>query len=144
MPGPVVLGLVLAGPPLLCGCWYLLWRRWYPDAARASQLRRSRAARQALHALQSASSRTGPALGDCVAGAVAGYLRERFDRTPAELTPIEARELLLAHGCPAELAEKVEVVLRGCAAVRFPPVPAEEADLVEQAGAFITSVEELT
>jgi hypothetical protein len=143
LPGPVVLGLLLACPPLACACWYRLWRRWYPDAARQSSLRRSRAAQRALSTLKSAPAEPGQARGDCVAGAVAGYLRERFDRAPEEPTPIEVMELLLAHGCPPELAERAASVLRACAALRFPPTPIEEDDLVEQARGFILAVEDL-
>ena len=73
MPGPVVLGLLLSGPPLACVCWYRLWRRWYPDAGRQSRLRRSRAAHRALSSLKAAPAEPGQARGDCVAGAIAGY-----------------------------------------------------------------------
>ncbi len=132
MPGPVVLAMLLVGPPLICLCWYRLWRRWYPDAARAAQVRRSSSARRALTALDSAQAESGSVRGDRVAGAVATYLRERFDRAPAEPTPTEATALLLAHGYPAELADNAGRLLHACAAVRFPPVPMEEADLLER------------
>jgi hypothetical protein len=78
-----------------------------------------------------------------VAGAVADYLRERFDLAAAEPTPTEAEALLLARGCPAGLAEKAALLLRACSAARFPPAPIEETDLVEQARAFILLVEDL-
>jgi hypothetical protein len=143
LPSPMVLGFLLAGPPLACACWYRLWRRWYPDAVRQSSLRRSRAAQRALKLLQSTPAQPGQARGDHVAAAMVGYLGERFDRAPAEATPPESRELLLAQGCPEELADRAAAVLRACAAERFPPAPIEDVDLVEQARSFILAVEEL-
>jgi hypothetical protein len=142
LPGPVVLTALLSGPPLVCFAWYWLWRRMYPDAARRAHLRRSQAAARALRALSMIAPRTGADRGDQVAAAVAGYLRERFDLIPAEPTPGEATERLLAHGMPADLAEEAGQVLGNCAAYRFPPAPIEEADLVEQAKAFILTLEE--
>jgi hypothetical protein len=79
-----------------------------------------------------------------VAQAIAGYFRERFDRAPVEPTPTEAKELLVVQGCPLDLAGQGDALLRACAAVRFPPVPIEMMDLVEQARAFILAVEDLT
>jgi hypothetical protein len=142
-PGPPTLALLLGAPPVLCLAWYLLWRRRHPGAAEMAQARRSRAARRALRALDAVPAEPGRQRGDGVAAAVADYVRERFDRAPAEVTPAEVRALLLAHGCPPDLAERAGAVLEGCAACRFPPVPAEEVDLVAQARAFVLAVEAL-
>ncbi len=144
LPSVFVLGILLAGPPLWCICWYQLWRRRYPDIARQTHLRRSRAAQRALKTLAAAPAAIGPARGDHVAVAIAGYLRERFDRAPVEPTPTETAELIAAQGCPLDLAKQAESLLRACAAERFPPEPIEEFDLVEQARAFILAVEDLT
>jgi hypothetical protein len=144
LPSGIVVLVLLAVPPLACVGWYRLWQRWYPDAARQAQMRRSWAAQRALKALAAAPPDIGPGRGDHVAGAVAEYLRGRFERAPAEPTPGETRELLVTQGCPAELASRAEALLRACAAERFPPVPIEEIDVVEQARRFILDVEELT
>jgi hypothetical protein len=144
LPSPAVLVMLLVCPPLGCVLWYHLWRRRYPDLARQVQLRRSRAAQWALRALASAPAEIGPARGDHVAQTIAGYLRERFDRAPVEPTPEETEELLTAQACPPELAARAAAILRACAAERFPPVPAAEVDLIEQARTFILAVEDLT
>jgi hypothetical protein len=143
LPGAVVLAMMLAAPPLACLIWYRLWRRRYPDAARSAQMRRSWAARRALRLLDAAPAEPGSPRGDHVAGVLADYLRERFDRAPAEPTPAEAADLLRRHGCPAELVERIDRLLRACAAERFPPIPIEQIDVVEQARSFILAVEDL-
>jgi hypothetical protein len=143
LPGPWTLGLLLAVPPLVCLAWYVLWLRLYPGTAHHAEARRSAAARRALRALAKVPVEPKQERGDRVAAAVAEYIRERFDRAPAEPTPAEVQELLLASGCSPDLAERAGAVLHACAAARFPPVPSEEVDLVEQAQAFVLGVEAL-
>jgi hypothetical protein len=143
LPGRWTLGLLLALPPLGCLAWYALWLWLYPGTVQQAQARRSKAARRALHALARVPAEPKQERGDRVAAAVADYIRERFDRAPAEPTPAEVKELLLASGCVPDLAEAAGAVLHACAAARFPAVPSEEVDLVEQARTFVLAVEDL-
>ncbi len=75
LPGPLVLVLLFAAPPLVCLGWYLVWRRLYPDTARLARVRRSRAAQLALALLRKAPA--GPrqraqVAGGAVARAISG------------------------------------------------------------------------
>ena len=56
LPSAGVLALLLLAPPLACLVWYLAWQRLYPDVARQTRHRRSRAARLALQALEGVRS----------------------------------------------------------------------------------------
>src|SRR5262249_13348523 len=78
-PGPAAAGAIVLGPPLACAVWYFGWRRRYPDAGRQARQRRSRAARQALQALRGADPLPPGPQAERAAGAVAEYLRQRFD-----------------------------------------------------------------
>jgi hypothetical protein len=73
--------------------WYAVWRRLYPDAARAARLRRGRAARRALDALARLPD-DARARAERIAAALARYLGERFEPVPASLTPDEAAAVL--------------------------------------------------
>jgi hypothetical protein len=141
-PGAVLVLLLLLVPPLGCGAWYVAWRRLYPDVRRLKERRRSRAARQALSLLdkaERASSERRPAL---VAGAVAGYLRERTDLAVAEPTPTEAETCLRFAGCSAAAVEQTVSLLHACDAVRFwPPLLAGGAKLPELARTAILTLD---
>jgi hypothetical protein len=137
-PGPAALGLLLAAPPLLCAGWYAAWHRLNPDAARRARRRRSQAARRALTELRRAAPLPAPERAARVAGAVAGYLRERFDFAVAEPTPVEAATALGRAGCRPEQVEQAARLFRACDAARFVPgadgeapgLPAEAARLI--------------
>jgi hypothetical protein len=121
-PGTIVLGL--AAPWLVCGAWYLLWRRRYPDAARQARQRRSRAARDALQALRALRPRGPDDEARQAAAIVAAYLRERVELTTAEPTPGEAAARLQTVGVSREGAEDVGHFFRAAAAARFAPTSA--------------------
>lgn len=53
-PGPLLVLVLFLVPLIACLAWALAWQRAYPDAARRSRQRRSRAAEQALRALRKA------------------------------------------------------------------------------------------
>jgi hypothetical protein len=109
--------------------WYVVWRRLYPDAARRARIRRSRAARRALHLLRHAGPRETPAI-------VADYLRQRLDLATAEPTPAEVVEHLYRVGMDGQLADRTADFLHACDAARFAPhgngdeLPGQAADLV--------------
>jgi hypothetical protein len=141
-PGPLGLAGLLLAPPLGCAAWYLVWRRLYPDAARAARQRRSRAAKLALKALRFAPR--GPADRSAVATAsiVADYLHQRLDLAVREPTPIETATYLRRVGLPPALAEQGERFFQGCDAARFRPAPsADGSSLKEVAVQFILAVE---
>jgi len=114
LPSLPVLALLLLLPPLLAVAWCVVWKRWYPDAARLARLRQSRAAVEALTALRSLKS---PAAGPAAA-IVAHYLRDRFGLGPAEPTPAEVGECLRRAGLPGAAAVDF---FRSCDEVRFAP-----------------------
>jgi hypothetical protein len=119
LPGPFgLLLLLLLAPPLLCGAWYGIWRRLYPDAARLVRRRRSRAAQEALHALHAPPQ---PAEVARLAALVAGYLRQRLDLTTAEPTPPETVRHLERMGVSAPLAAQAGSFFAACDAARFAP-----------------------
>jgi hypothetical protein len=139
--GPITLALAVLLPPSVCTCWYLVWRRLYPDAARLAWKRRSRAAREALKALR----RRPPAALDeqarGTAAVVARYLRHRYGWTVEEPTPAEACRFLAAQGVAAALADQVAVFFRDCDAQRFGPVPLTRPDLTAAATCIIVALE---
>jgi hypothetical protein len=133
--------LVVASPPLLCLGWYWLWRRLYRDANRLVQLRRSRAARRAIHAIDRARRQHGRVRAEEVARAVASYLAERFDLHQAEPTPIETATWLRERGLSAELVDRGQGVLDACARTRFQPETGD-SDLPGEASQWIDAIEE--
>jgi hypothetical protein len=138
-PGPVVVSLLIVGPPLLCGAWYAAWRSLYPDAARRTRRRRSRAAEQSLKMLRAACRLPPPQRANCAAEAVTCYLHARFDLTAAEPTPTEAAEALRRVG-RSDLADGFAGLVKACDAARFAPV-ADGVALTEQAELLILDAE---
>lgn len=132
------LAVALFGP-LAAGAWYLVWRRVYPDAARLARRRRSRAARRAVGLIQRADRTPDPA--GAIARAVLGYLRARFPLPEGAATPSEVAAALGASGVPADVAEGVADVLRGCDRARF--APADDGDPAPAAEALIARLEAL-
>jgi hypothetical protein len=143
LPSVWLLGLALLAPPFVCLGWWILWRRWFPDAARQAGRRRSRAARLALKALRPIRSLPADEAGARLAAIVTQYLRQRLDFSAEEPTPFEATAHLQQEGIDAELAEQVSELIRACDAARFTAsflVPRE--DLVGCAADLIRKLEE--
>lgn len=139
LPGPGLLALVLAAPPVLCACWYLAWRHLYPEAARLARQRRSRAARAALHGLRRVDRTR---LAEQSAATLAEYLRQRFDLPAAEPTPAEVSGHLDRVGVPADVRAAATDFFRACDAARFAAGVSERAeDWAMQAEAIILKLE---
>jgi hypothetical protein len=137
--------LLLLAPPLLCAAWYGAWRRLYPDAARRSLQRRSRAARQALERLRGAARLPAGPRAARAAAVVAGYLHERVDLHAAEPTPAEAAAHLRRQGCANGLVEQASRFFDACDAGRFLPAPPPDGpDLAAAAARLILAVEAAT
>lgn len=115
-PGGWLAALLL--PPALSLAWLWGWRQWYPDAARLAQRQRSRAAVQALAALDRLPKPADPA---AVEGIVTRYLRDRFSLSLAEPTPEEVVAHLCGTGVPVECASTAAPFLQACARQRFAP-----------------------
>jgi hypothetical protein len=131
----LVLGL---GPPVLCGLWYVLWRRRYPGAARLARQRRSRAAEQAIQGLAALKGEGASQ----VAGLVARYLRQRLDLPAAEPTPREAARHLRRLGVSPGLVRQTATLLRACDADRFAPgASATDTALASEATGLILALE---
>jgi hypothetical protein len=142
LPGPVVLAGLLLLPPVLCAGWYWAWWRRYPDAARRTWQRRSRAARHALRALHSASPASARATAQHAAAVLAAFLRERLDFPAVEPTPAEAAGHLRRAGFPEAVAAQAAEFFARCDAARFAPDPGPGGDDVATAAArLIQAVE---
>ena len=141
LPGLMLLASLVLLPPVIAACWYLIWQRLYPDAARRARQRRSRAAREALKALR---RRSAPVLADLVqdtTAVVARYLRHRFDWTIEEPTPAEVRNHLLAQGVTTALAGQASDFFRECDILRFGTVSLAPPDLTVAATQLILALE---
>jgi hypothetical protein len=138
IPWGLLLVWVLA-VPLGCAVGYGLWRYWYPCAAVQAGRRRSRAARQALHAL----GRVGDdPLGERTAGVVIRYLHLRLPLTTLEPTGLEVERTFLQVGLPAELAQQASAFFQACEDARFaPPEVARDRPLQSAAIALVENLE---
>jgi hypothetical protein len=144
-PGLATTLALLLTPPLGCFVWYLIWRWLYPDAARLASQRRSRAARQALHALHAARRLDAATRAERTAAIVVGYLQQRLDLSIAEPTPPEVGVLFAQYGCSPVLTEQAVRFFEACDAARFLPAGASASfDLHASALPFILAVEEAT
>jgi hypothetical protein len=141
-PGLAATLVVVLAPPAVCAAWWLLWRRWYPDLARRTQQRRSRAARRALYSLQQAGGLAGHDLAARAAAVMTEYLHERLDLAPREPTPAEAQAHLVGQGLPPETAEAVGDFYRACDAARFLPELDAASSLTAQAEKLVLALEE--
>jgi hypothetical protein len=139
---PLLLALALL-PLFGCVIWYAWWRRLYPDAARLAQKRRSRAARQALAALERVPQTPAEKQAELVATAVTTYLHQRLDLPVAEPTPLETAGWLERLGCNPVSAGRAREFLKACDAARFQPTPsAPGRELTRAAGELILALEE--
>ena len=97
-PGTETWLLLLLGIAALALMWYIAWRRVYPDAARLTRIRRSRAARRATDAIRKAARTPDPA--GAITAAVLGYLRARYPLPLGAETPSAIGDALRDAGQP--------------------------------------------
>jgi hypothetical protein len=128
LPGAVPLVGLLIGPPLVGGLWYIVWRRRCPDARRQAHKRRSRAAQQALKALQRLEKRDTLTQVQQAEAILAGYLRQRLDLQTVEPTPAEVTRHLDQAGSSAPFTQEMACFFADCHAARFAPGLIENAD----------------
>jgi hypothetical protein len=132
---------MLTSPPLLCGLWYLVWRRRQRNAGPGAHKRLSRVARQAIGRLGSLNGR------DCAAQAIRAqvifqeYLQRRTGLSVAEPTPGESGQHLERLGLMPESAEEVARFLKACDAARFAPGLPEDQDWRATATSLVRRLE---
>jgi hypothetical protein len=128
LPGPLELGALLIGPPMLGVFWYILWRRHYPDVARQARKRRSRAAQNTLRAVRRISNLDASAQAQQMESILAEYLRQRFELSTVEPTPAEVARHLEQTGSSKALAQEMARLFGRCDAARFAPGLVEKPD----------------
>ncbi len=112
-------------PPFTCAAWYLLWRRTNPGEARLARVKRSRAAAEALEALQSDSNDTPHR----VAQAIIRYLHLKWSLPGDANTTQEIAVHLAEVNIPAQLREQTLLLLRACDRDRFSGHRADDSSL---------------
>ena len=128
--------VLFLGVPLLALVWFLVWRRVYPDAARLSRIRRSRAARRAADAIRRAARTPDPA--GTIAAAVLGYLRARHPLPFGAETPAAIGDALRDAGHPDDA---VVLFFRRCDEARFSGASDNHMSLAKDAAALIERLE---
>jgi hypothetical protein len=111
-PPPAVVWMPVALAPVAAVGWFLVWRTWFPDAARRAVLRRDRAARTALARLAAARRSADPAA--AAALAVRDFLAARYGVPSSADTPAA-----VAAAWPHPATGDVVEFLRACDAARF-------------------------
>jgi hypothetical protein len=136
---PLLLAGLVLGPPGVCAAWYLLWRRLHPGAGWRVRRRRSRAAREALAALQALGRADA---GEKTASVLAGYLRQRLELPGAEPTPAEVAAHLRRAGVSAVVTGQVAEFFRACDTARFARgAPPAAGTLAAGAHALVNTLE---
>ncbi len=89
---------------------------------------RRRHARHRARSLMAKALRNGDSAAqlDGLARAVTGYLSDRFDLPPAQLTPTEVRDLLDTNAADAGLVDELCTFLETCEAARYAPSTLDE------------------
>ena len=120
------------------------WRRQRLESDPALA-RRLRARREADRVMQEARQavRQGSGAEELVSAAVVGYVRDRLDLAPADLSGRETEGALATAGCAADLARRVRELLDECERGRYAPgiQAADKADALERAEGLLRELE---
>jgi hypothetical protein len=136
-PEPLVLALLLAFPPLLCFAGYHLWRRLNPSAAQREYWRRSGAARLAIAKLAKQNADV-----QATRAVVVDFLRQRFELSPKEPTPVEVVRCLRRLGIGKRFVAGWQELLEACDRYQFAPAPVPANGYVQaEAARLIKAVE---
>lgn len=142
---PVTTGLVsglLLAPPAVFGLAYAGLAFWQLRLADPARRRRQAAARLARQRIARARTLPPQAMAGELAAALSGYLADRLDRPPAQLSGSAAVELLRARQADVALAERWATVLSRCEEIAFAGgSSAESAALCTEALACISAAE---
>jgi hypothetical protein len=136
-PTLVVLCMFLA-PVLGCIGWYVVWRRLHPDVVWRRRRQQSKAARQAVRALQDTTPRRPDESVRRTTDILTLYLRERWELPALHPTPSEIRRFLDTTMVGGEGAERAATFLEMCDRARF--APAQPIDPVKSAGLAINLI----
>ena len=120
-----VLLLLIIVPPTLSVSWFVWYTHRNPDAARRHRLQKSRAGRQALHALDSLQAVSPHEAARKIVEIVGGYLRHRFDLNvfpPASEVNHGNEKLSL------DQRTRLVELLQRCDAIRYAPIPPPSDD----------------
>lgn len=134
-----LLGLLL--PALAFGVWFILWRRFSPDAAKLAGLRRAHAVRLALDGLRRLSHLPPPELGARAAILVRSFLSERLGLPGHCITPAEIGEFLRKAGLSDPLVSRAMAFFRDSDFARFGPPGAAPDQLTARAEKLVLDVE---
>lgn len=137
------LGLALTMPPvgwllITLGVWHR--RRLTNDVALA---RRRRAAGAAYARVRAVQASGGAVAIRSLATALTGYVADRYDLPPGELTPDEVRQRLSREGVSEPLVEEMAAFLELADAVEYAPGSAQEPAVAEAAGKVRLWIKEL-
>lgn len=118
---PALAGTVALPPVVWLGTVAVLYRRRRLQGE-TGLLRRRRARRQARRRLAQAArlAEPGAAL-ETLAGALRGYVADRFDLPPGEVTPEDVRAVLMERGFVNGLVGEIGEFLDACEAARYAP-----------------------
>lgn len=120
LPGLPTLLIVAVVLPGVCWLTWAVRASYRPDVKRRSG-RRSRAGKDALHALRHARGAADEQLSVQLAQIVTTYLRYRLPSLPEAPTTAELLQRMRESGCPAVLVRKVGELLQAADAACFSP-----------------------
>lgn len=130
-----LLFLLVISPPTFCFGWYIWYTHQNPDASRRRRLQKSRAARQALRALQAVNGHEPKEEASRVADLFGDYLRHRFDLVAVQPPP---REATIRFGkLPGELTARVAELFRTCDEIRYAPPPISDVGKLKKKAAHL-------
>jgi hypothetical protein len=116
-----MLALLVLSPPVLCTAWYLVWRRLNPDAVRLAVEQGSRAAREAVAAVEKLRRLPAEEQAARAEEVVLDYLRKRLDLELMEPTPPEVVTHLQRHGASLDAQQEADDFFKACGTARFAP-----------------------
>jgi hypothetical protein len=127
-----LIATALIAPPAICFVIWAVWRRLYPDAAKLTAGRRSRAAAVALRALDRSDGHA-----ERIAAAMIEYLRNRAGLSSPATTPAEIGDSITALDlCNPPIAATIAVLQR-CDAARFAAEPPADSALATDAAKLV-------
>lgn len=111
-PAKLTAAIGLLTPAIAFAVWFVLWKRFSPDAAKLAGLRRAHAVRLALDGLRRLSHLPPAELGARSAMLVRAFLSERLGLPGNRITPSEIGEFLDKAGLPDALIGRATAFFR--------------------------------
>ncbi|MCO6438709.1 MAG: BatD family protein [Phycisphaerae bacterium] len=143
---PVWTGSVIIPPALWMGLALVVRRRRRLEAD-AGLARRKRARRAAMRRMQAAlhNGHAGEQL-QRLAGALTGFVTDRLDLPPGEVTPGDVRCAMVEHGVDLQLVDEVSGFLELCDAARYAPgqTSTSPSDAAKRVRTWVDRIERAT